>query len=377
MRPLLFISGLTMVAVCSAAQRPVPNQVAVQDSVPSGPAENDEVFARTLLTAPGWESKAWGAFRAGRLRTPALQALLVSELGAMRPFVHAAEGSPEFAYVRSILDALITSGASAPSEAVLPFISVLPAESLILLSRSGAGERTLLGLLATDFDTPEWLVVGKLLLKLRSGQFLAEMLKGAESSHDFDISSVAARFGRGGSFAIGPGCCPPEVIRQFPPRFPPIGIYELVTTSLDAERSPGTGDVLVLPAPYPVYYRRIVVPAGGSVRSPGLRRPVTSRRLNCMGFLAESAKLDLAEVRRSFAAVTYVQWTNAEAAKSLVDQALNEQEQRIRQLVKLAKESGFRSVPPLQLRIEVRTVDHRAQTHDPIPTFNSRQINID
>jgi len=295
----------------------------------------------------------------------------------MRPFVHAAQDSPELAYVRSILDALIASGASAPSEAVLPFISVLRAESLILLSRSGADEKTLLDLLAMDFDTPEWLVVGKLLLKLRSGQFLAEMLKGAEPSHGFDISNVAARFGPGGSYAIVSGCCPPEVIRQFPPRFPPIGIYELVTPSLDVERSPGTGDVLVLPAPRPVYYRRIVVPAGGSVRSPGLRRRVMSQRLNCMGFLAESANLDLAEVRRSFAAVTYVQWTNSESAKNLVDQALNEQEQRIRQLVKLARESGFHSIPPLQLRIEVRTVDHRAQTHDPIPTFNSRQITID
>ena len=94
MRRSLFISVLNMVAVCSAAQRPTPNQMAVQDIAPSALTENDEVYARFLLTAPHWESKAWGAFRAGQLGTPALQALLVSELSAMRPFVHAAEGSP-------------------------------------------------------------------------------------------------------------------------------------------------------------------------------------------------------------------------------------------------------------------------------------------
>lgn len=374
MRPALFIGVLGLVARCSASQMPTPNDVARQNSAPSELKEIGQ--ARSLLAAADWEARAWGAFLAGRFRNPALQAILVSELRGMRSSGHEPADSRGLAYVRSILDALITSGTSAPTEAVLPFLSVLPAESLILLTRSGAEEKDLLPLLTMDLDTPEWLVVGKLLLRIRSGQFLAEMLKGAEASHDFDISDPAIGHGHGGSNGIGPGCCLPEVIRQFPPRFPPIGLYELLTNSSSAARSPGTGDVLLFPAPQPVYYRRIVVPAGGSVRSPGRAKDVMPRRMHCVDFLAEAADLDSADVTRLFAAVTRVPWTNSDTVQHLVSQTLVEQEQRIRQLVTRAKQSGFHSVPPLQIRIEVRTVDHRSKSSDPIPTFNSRQITV-
>jgi hypothetical protein len=44
----------------------------------------------------------------------------------------------------------------------------------------------------------------------------------------------------------------PAIVRQFPPRFPPIGVYELLMSYPGGFA--GAGDALLLQGTYPVYF---------------------------------------------------------------------------------------------------------------------------
>jgi hypothetical protein len=296
---------------------------------------------------------------------------LVSELRNARDLSHAPKESEQYAFVQALFDALIVLGKPVPSEAVWPFFDDRAPECLILLTRSDTDEESLLSLRDSDLDTPEWLVVNNLLLRMHSGLFIADMIKAAGTAHDFDVSDPGPGHTHGGSDHIGWGCCPPDVVRRFLPRFPPIGVYKLLTASPDVSDSPGTGDVLLMAARHPVYYRRTLVPTGGSVQWPGRYPSIATRRFYCIDFLADASRMDPSFVRLLFAGYTSVPWTgDLKTFERTTGEALSAQEAGIRKLVESARQAGFHHIPPLRVRIATRILDHRAKSHDPLPTLD-------
>jgi hypothetical protein len=145
-------------------------------------------------------------------------------------------------------------------------------------------------------------------------------------------------------------------------------VYELFAVTPYVGSWPGTGDVLVMTARHPVYYRRIVVPAGGSVQWQGHFRYPTVRQWYCRELLADAAGVDPFAVLRLFEGSTFVEWTGPGALTGKTDDPLIAQEAGIRKLVESAKQAGFQSIPPLRVRIESKIEDRRRNPQVPVPT---------
>lgn len=250
------------------------------------PGESAElVILRDQLRRPDeLRNRAWGVFRAGRFHDVSLQALLIDELRNKRELSSARKDSAEFAYVQLLFDALIAGGASVPSDVVWSYIRDRIPECLILLARSGVAEGKLLSLLDSDLDDSEWLWVNELLLGMHSGRFLAHMVEGAQPEHIFGIWDPHDSWELQ-DINIGDGRTPPpgqtrtvpaRFPRTVPARFPPVGVYELFAVTPNVGSWPGTGDVLVMAARHPIYYRRLVMPTGGSVQWGPLQGPCRS-----------------------------------------------------------------------------------------------------
>lgn len=201
---------------------------------------------------------------------------MIDELRNKRELSSARKDSVEFAYVQLLFDALIAGGASVPSDVVWPYIRNRIPECLILLARSGVAEGKLLSLLDSDLDDSEWLLVNELLLGMHSGRFLAHMVEGAQPEHIFGIADPPDGWELQDINIIETRTPPPGQTRTVPAGFPPVGVYELFAFTEYVPSWPGTGDVLVMPARYPIYYRRIVVPTGGSVQWGALQGPCGS-----------------------------------------------------------------------------------------------------
>ena len=291
---------------------------------------------------------------------------LVSELQNAHELSDAAKDSEQFAYVQALLDALIVSGATVPGDAVLPFIHGHMPECLILLARSGAEEQSLLLLRDRNLDVPEWLLVSTLLLRVRSGQFIADVILDSRAEHAFIVSDPVS----GGIAGKGPAGVMgflPDTALGFPAGFPPIGVYELCTV-------PVAGDTLVVAARHPVYYRR-TVPASGSVR--WTERNNEDPRYYGIDFLADASGMDANVVRPLFAASTFVLWTDVDTLKRTIEEALSAQEAGIRKFVESAKHASFRDVPPLHLRIVTTISDHRTKSHERLPALSDRSFVIE
>ena len=177
----------------------------------------DVTRARDGLQSSALESKAWGAFLAGRLHEPSLEKLLVGELREARELSHAPEYSAEYAYVQSLMDALIVSGTSVPGNVIRPFLSGRTAECIILLTHSESEEADLLAESRRFLETSEWLAVNSLLLKIHSGHFLADMIQGAKAQHGFEVTEHGEGYPPGGKAFAGQT---PSIARRFPDRFP-------------------------------------------------------------------------------------------------------------------------------------------------------------
>jgi hypothetical protein len=311
----------------------------------TSPESVDVAEARRLLESSSLESRAWGVFEAGLLHEPALQETLVGELRMARELSHAPKDSEEYAYVQALFDALIVTETPVPGDVVLPFCAGRIPECLILLTRSGAEETSLL-------------VLNNLLLKVRSGQFVADMVQGIGATHSFWVYDQKRGWGSGGSNAIT--AVTGEVVRKFPPRFPPIGVYTLVVSA-------GTGDVLLMVSRHPVYYRRTVVPAGGYVQWPKMLVGTEIRNWYSIEFLAEADTMDPNVVRETFQAQTFVPWTDLKTLARAREEALSGQAAAIRELVLSAEQAGFGNVPPLRVRIATHFVDVRTKPSDELP----------
>jgi hypothetical protein len=276
-------------------------------------------------------------------------------------------GGAQSAYVQALLDALIQSGSAVPADIVLPFRERWRAETLILLSRGGGNEETLLDLRKEKLDGEEWLLVSNLLFRMRSGPFFASILQEKTISHTFHVTDTGGS--GGGLEVIGGGCCGPGGLVEFPRGFPPIGRYALTLT-------PQAGDVVVAEGPRNVYYRRIVVPKDSQIGwghctmegEPEMRR---------MEYLAVIGAFDVEGVRRIFEPTDTILWQSAEHAGAVMKASLQLQVEAIRGFVKTAGQCGWSDASGVSLRIAPVVHDNRRDTHEALPAVAAVEFTLE
>ncbi len=268
---------------------------AVVAQTPSA-GDQEVARARSLLNESRLESKAWGAFVAGHLRNPSLTDILIRELRNAAEIRDSPRESEAYAFVQSLLDALIVLNARVPADDVEPLLKSRTPECLILLARSDPDEAALLKVRELSLGAPEWLLVNNLLLRGRSGPFLAKLVQEVNPRLEFYVYDSNQGFGS--SLPKDSYYGSQDSMYRFPARSPPIGIYRLLSDPGGLSvASPGTGDMLADAGLYEVFYRRILVPSGGSVQMPGGLSSFFGDRYR---YLAAAAGTPLDETRSIF-----------------------------------------------------------------------------
>lgn len=217
-----------------------------------------ELRARSiqLLESSSLSDKAWGVHLIASLHLTDLQDRLIAELRACQDLLAAAIDGPEYAYVQTLLDALIQMDVTVPPDLILPFRRGHRAEGTILLLRKSATEDLLFEMLDRAINDTEWLAIANTLVERRSSRILDRLLDGLPITHSFHFVGGSGSLSVEGGRPDGSGA----VIRtrRLAKGFPPTGVYTL-------SRFASSPSALLAPGPKNVYYRRTVVAGDGVI----------------------------------------------------------------------------------------------------------------
>jgi hypothetical protein len=86
--------------------------------------------------------------------------------------------------------------------------------------------------------------------------------------------------------------------------------------------------------------------------------------------------MDVFKVLRMFQDTTLLPWTGPDALTGRTDDPLRAQEASIRSLVESARQSGFKNIPPLRVRIGCKIEDRRVKSRGPVATPNDHSFTI-
>jgi hypothetical protein len=232
-----------------AATLPVAASAAAQTARTPGqlPAPDRVVAVGAMLRSDDAREQAWGAHYAGSERlaqlVPDLQQLILSR-------VNDQSSQASFAAVAIAVDALIQMKPSVPD--LLPALyERRPVDALILASISAPEGRSrfLLDVLQTA-EAELWFSAANLLLQDRSPALAPALLRALRLQVKVYLVDEGSAGGAGGG-GISIGCGGSGMAEGLPP-WP---AYDLSTFG-------NSGWTVVAPGPVPVYYRRIVAPAG-------------------------------------------------------------------------------------------------------------------
>jgi len=322
--------------------------------------------AKALLHSQLWSDKAWGAYFSAGLRSGELSDALIEELRLADPLRDSTWGAEE-AYVQALLDALIQSGSTVPADAVLPFRERWRAETLILLSRGGGNEETLLDLRKEKLDGEEWLLVSNLLFHMHSGPFFASILQEKTISHTFRVQDGGFSGDYIGGGVGGASCG--DGAGGFPKGFPPIGRYQLTV-------APEAGDVVVAEGPKNVYYRRIVVPKDSQI-GWGVCSVSVDPEMRRKEYLAAIGSLSLSGLENIFEPTDSIRWRNAEQAGSSMKASLQAQVEGIKGFIKTAEGRGWSGASGVSLRITPVVYDDRQDKHEALPVVAAVEFTLE
>jgi hypothetical protein len=340
-------------------------------------ADEESARAKKLLQSTRWSDKAWGAYFAGRLHDESFREPVIAELRLQAPLRSAPRDSEEYAYVQALFDALIELGGQAPADAILPFETEWRAEILILLARDPANAGQLLAMREEDLAAIEWIAANNLLLRMSPAALFAKTLPELKITHTFEIHDNEGRFGPGEGGSNGRG----GRTRQMPAGFPPIAFYRLddakvsfaVPLGLDLGSE---GDVLLAQGPHNVYYKRIVVPAGGKAQVPD---PAANpdRQLLRLEYIGRLGGLTPGETDRIFRPRTTIRWQSADACSRAIEEALNAQTGEIRLFLATARQRGLGDVSDVHLEIVPVLDDLRGNAQEALPPVSPKVIGLE
>ncbi|HEY3444140.1 MAG TPA: hypothetical protein VGK29_25545 [Paludibaculum sp.] len=326
--------------------------------------------ARHRLASPNLTEKAWGVRLAAGLRLPGFDELLIAELRANQNLRAAKMDGPEYAYIQALLDALIERETAVPAEIIEPYRSRWPTEAVILLARTKDSTPTLVAMQAEYMDDIRWLAISNILLERRAGNLFERMLDGLPATHHFFVTARAKPLGVPGGVPGGTGGITTEAPkRSFPAGFPAIALYRLTLAG-------DWGAVLIADGPQKVHYRRVIVPAGGTVDWPDNSRASypTARFEYRLEYLARLTGRTLTDVRSIFQAETIIRWRDSASLARQIENRMDEQASALR---RFAAEAELHGANPLRIEILPTLTDLRPAQPAPLPQPKPREVILD
>jgi hypothetical protein len=304
-----------------------------------------------LLVAGSWVERAWGAYRAGdegARWTPQL----VDELERMRAFRDARGGSPEWAYLWVLFDALIRSGAVVPAEALRPFFPDWGNEAAILMARARDAGPVLLQLRKNVRGGGQWLAVHNLLARDAPGELFRVLVGEARIRHEIRVVDQL-------DFGTAADWGPSRVERKAYPMegFPEVAYYALTSKA-------GKGGGLVVDGPQPVYYRRELQPSSeGLIYIEGQEA--------VWRLLAHVSRTGPESVKDLFVRTTKLRWAGPETYKSMAEEALNVQRDGVVGFLSEARRNGMPDLGGMAFTIEPVVQDGREDRSTPLPVVEA------
>lgn len=322
-----------------------------QTGAPAHPG--DCARAAERLGSERMREKAWGAYLAATCYLPGLSAEIAAELDVE----HAdfAWDSEPFWVQRALLDALIQLRQPLDSSLLASFVRAFRTEAAILmLQHPFANRESLAALRAGEPRGFEWVAASNALSAMRAPGFAAALLHEVRFTQSVWVRDSGEPPGRGEAGSLLGG----NTTVRVPPGFPPVGLYRLTGQGLP-------GDELIADGPTPMYSHRTLVEPGKEVIWD---QPPEGYCFDCMRieYLAELARVPVAEAWRAIEADTTVHWTNLAALAAEISRALEAQRAALH---RLASAAGVTDSEGMFLQITVSVVDERSDRAVPLPTI--------
>jgi hypothetical protein len=250
----------------------------------SRPLEPNAAIVK-LLQSNDPREQAWGAWYAGRDHltqfVPLLQQLVTQHVSGL--------SLSEIAAVDVALDALIQMRQGLPSSALRSVFERRPEQALILAgfaTRDDGEVDELLFEVLRAYNYDRWFAAANLLLQRRTFGLASSIISDLRLTVHVSVTSGdnSLTGGYGSTGGVGVGCGGSGAA----PGLPPWAGYRLGTSG-----QPGL--VVMSTGPVPVYYQRIVAPAGSTPAASSLQRagPTADDRLRYLAWLSGRIDGDL------------------------------------------------------------------------------------
>ena len=326
--------------------------------------------AKQLLESSSLSDRAWGVRLVEGLRLSGFEDVLRAELRASQGYRDARRDGPEYAYIQTLLGALIDLRIEVAPEIILPYRSRWGTEVVILLSRGKGNEAALLDMRGEDTPDPQWRAATNLLAWRRWPGLFEEMLEGVPVVHEFTVVDQGEHYGIPGGYGVPAWSSPPR--RSFPTGFPSIWLYSLYTTTSNCV-------YLVADGPRRVCYERTLVPADGSAEwrdSTWIpdRTERIDRKLEYLAFLAQRT---LKWMQQTFRPRTTIEWRNNPELIREVEKRLDEQVYDLRQFIIAAKLRGELGSSQVHLEVKPTLEDLRDKPSGLLAPPKPREIRLE
>jgi hypothetical protein len=272
-----------------------------------------------------------------------------------------------------MLDALIQLRRPLETSALTSIAQRFPTEATILMLQDAPRNQPLLAAVREGpVSHAVWVAASNALARLRAPGFAAALLREAPLTNSvFVLDPGKAPNGSAGSVMSG------IASTQLPPGFPPIAVYSLTT-----EAAPG--EELASDGPTPIYVKRAVIDASGSINWPPDARCFECPK-NCpecvwerTEYLANLAHIPNAEVDRAIHPQVIVRWTDLFQVEMEISRALAAQEAGLRRLVQLLASAGALETSELgmKLHITVQISDERSDRSVSLPQYPAVELSL-
>jgi hypothetical protein len=299
--------------------------------------------------------------------------LLVERLQEAQSLHNSPRDGEGYAYVQSLFDALIQLNVPLPTAVMMPFEDSWRPEILILMNGAKPGndpfnfkrnldkdgESALLTMRDRQMPEDEWIALNDLLFAIDPNTASQMVVQEIRITHQFCVTDQHTFRADDGSGGVE------QSTRHFPKGFPPIGLYQIRTSSVHP------GDALFNYTPIATYYARIVVPTDGeakwlSFEFHAASTPVRQRTLERLLAISENRRKQPSAVE-IFHPWTAVDWQGTENTGAKIAELLDDQAASILSVVQEIERRGFIKASGMRIPIAVVVVDCRRYSREPLP----------
>jgi hypothetical protein len=323
--------------------------------------------AAAMLESPALSERSWGAYLAGVARLRSLENTLIARLRAAVQSEYPQEDGSEYAYIQSMLDALIRMNSTVPLDIITALAAHWPSEAIVLLSfNPRRNEETLFFVRNQELTRAERAAVNNLLLAEHSKKLWPVLLQELDIRCSIDVvdDGPTPRGTPGGS-GLDRIAGQPRY-RHFPPGFPASAIYDL-------ELSPVPGAVLLIEGPLTVWFKRVPIESAPA-RGVGYRRRHFGGRDEILEYL--DVETGHHTDKSIFDRHETIQWKGAADFTRRTNSYLEEQGVAIRKFARDAHIATPDTLRSITIQVKPMIYDLRSQNTEQLPLVPPKAISL-